>query len=260
MSVSNAHKRCERSIREPGQKRESLRRAEALESPAPAEAGDKALIGKPSAQVTPCPAAGWPSFCPIPCLHPIRSDRRGQTLRSTARWLALAILVIAGLALFGWKFGRPTFVYLIPGSAAMKVNAAIAFFFSGTALLCLIREQHEAACDALGAEKLGKSCGVAMAPIRAAACSWNTDWGQSPQHRDHIFFHRTPRRTGERFRWGRMSDLAGILFSSVSAPRSGDFSAEVRIAAGRRAGFWRSASDAHRGSGSSVWIYSGRSR
>jgi PAS domain S-box-containing protein len=140
-------------------------------------------------------------------------DRRAQTLRSTARWLAFAILAIAALALLGWKTRKPTLFYFIPGSSAMKVNTAIAFLFSGTGLICLTREQGEGT-GKRWMRKLGMSCGVAMGLIGAATL---LEYGLGINlHIDEIFFTESQTAVRSYFA-GRMSDLSAFIFVCLGA-------------------------------------------
>src|ERR1700744_4952708 len=72
-----------------------------------------------------------------------------ESLYTSSRWLtrvfvvrgAVVIICLAAVAtLCGWAFAIPELRSLIPGAVQMKVNTALAFLLSGSALHVLVNE------------------------------------------------------------------------------------------------------------------------
>ena len=57
--------------------------------------------------------------------------------------VASLLMALGGMVIIGWTFGMESWKDVIPGTVAMKFNAAIAFFFGGLSLLLTSRHQDE---------------------------------------------------------------------------------------------------------------------
>ncbi len=145
------------------------------------------------------------------------STDRTHVFQRSARFLAGAILLIAGLVLFGWKTQNHTLIYIAPGFAAMKVNTAVAFLGCSIALFCLAKGPSARG----GWNRIaGMTCGTFVSLIGAATM---VEYGFGLDLKiDQLLIPEAPSAIGSYFP-GRMSDLSAFNFLVLGAALSLSF-------------------------------------
>ncbi len=143
----------------------------------------------------------------MPSIDP--SDEPGQQLRHAARWLALAIAAIAGLALLGWKIQNQTLLRIAPGFAAMTANTALGFCLSAAGLFSLA---HRPQPRRDRWNIFGCVCG-ALVTLLGAATLIEYRFGIDLRIDEFLF----TQPAGEGYFAGRMSDLSAFNFVCLGA-------------------------------------------
>jgi PAS domain S-box-containing protein len=100
-------------------------------------------------------------------------DVLGLRFHLTSATLSVAMIGVAAAGLVGWLAGIPALTSVVPGSATMKVNTAIALILTGAALLCY-RSQHFTRRRELALKYCsGAAAVIAFVTILEHATGWN---------------------------------------------------------------------------------------
>jgi PAS domain S-box-containing protein len=126
--------------------------------------------------------------------------------RAVPARLAATIATLLGLvALSGWAFHLPALTGVIPGSAEMKTNTAIAIVLCGLALLTMI-ERASAGLERVGQGLALAACAIGLATLAEYLFAWQLGI-------DELIFKDTAGAYNV-FR-GRMSPFAALAFCAI---------------------------------------------